>query len=149
MARATIEAERRMPYPPADLAALVGDVRAYPSFIPWMQSLTVLSETTANGARELVARAEVGWRAIRERFTSRVRATENAVVVGLVDGPFRHLENTWRFEPDGKGGSIIRFRVVYEFKSHFLQALVTANRSIVSDRIMKAFETEARRRFAR
>lgn len=149
MARATIEAERRMPYAPADLAALVGDVRAYPSFIPWMQSMAVLSETTANGARELVARAEIGWRAFRERFTSKIRATESSVDVDLVDGPFRYLENTWRFEPDGKGGAIIRFRVVFEFKSGILQTLAIANRAIVSDRIMKAFETEARRRFAR
>jgi coenzyme Q-binding protein COQ10 len=149
MVRATIEAERRMQYPPADLAALVGDVKAYPTFIPWLQSVTVLSESTVNGARELVARAEVGWKAIRERFTSKIRATETAVDVGLIDGPFRHLENSWRFEPDGQGGSIIRFKIVYEFKSHFLQALVNANRSTVSDRIMKAFETEARRRFSR
>jgi coenzyme Q-binding protein COQ10 len=149
MAQAVIEAERRMPYPPKDLAALVGDVRSYPSFLPWMQSLTVISETSANGVRETVARADVGWKAIRERFTSKIRAAELAVDVGLVDGPFRHLENSWRFEPDGKGGSIIRFKIVYEFKSRFLQTIVSANRAIVSDRIMKAFETEARRRFAR
>ncbi|MEJ0024058.1 MAG: type II toxin-antitoxin system RatA family toxin [Alphaproteobacteria bacterium] len=149
MARAIIEAERRMPYPPKDLAALVSDVRSYPSFIPWMRSLTVVSETCENGVREMVARAEVGWKAIHERFTSKVRATETSVDVGLVDGPFRHLENTWRFEPDGKGGSVIHFRVVYEFKNIFLQKLVSVNRSIASDRIMKAFETEARRRYAR
>jgi coenzyme Q-binding protein COQ10 len=149
MARAIIEAERGMPFPPKDLAALVGDVRSYPSFIPWMQSLTVLSETSSDGVREMVARADIGWKAIRERFTSKIRAGENAVDVGLVDGPFRHLENSWRFEPDGKGGSIIRFRIVYEFKNIFLQKLVSANRAIVSDRIMKAFEAEARRRFAR
>ncbi len=149
MARATIETERRLPYAPAELAALVGDVRSYPKFVPWMRSLTVLSENVESGVRELVARADVGWRAIHERFTSKIRATESSVDVALVDGPFRHLENAWRFEPDGKGGSVIHFRIVYEFRSPFLQALVTANRALVVDRIMKAFEGEARRRLLR
>jgi len=44
-------------------------------------------------------------------------------------------------------GAIVRCRIVYEFKNPFLQALVAANRAIVAERIMKAFEDEARRRF--
>jgi coenzyme Q-binding protein COQ10 len=136
-----------LPYAPDDLCRLVGDVRAYPRFIPWMRSLSVLSETENSGAKEIVAIAEVGWRAIKERFTSKVRLSRRSVDVALVDGPFKHLENSWRFESDDRGGAIVRFRIIYEFKNGLLQALVNANREIIADRIMKAFEQEAKRRF--
>lgn len=144
-----IETERRLPYAPADLSSLVSDVRRYPSFLPWLKKLDVLSESETDGVREMVARAEVGWRAISETFTSSIRVRGTDVDVGLVSGPFRKLENSWRFEPDGRGGSIIKFRVAFEFRALLLQAVASANRGIVSDRIMKAFETEASRRFAR
>lgn len=147
MALAVVEAERRLPYAPADLASLVSDVRTYPNFIPWVRKLDVLSETSVEGVRELVARAEIGWRAIHERFTSKIRVAGNRVDVGLVDGPFKRMENSWRFEDDGKGGSIIRFRVAFEFKSALLQGVAMLNRGIVADRIIAAFDKEAKRRF--
>ncbi|MGE3303027.1 MAG: type II toxin-antitoxin system RatA family toxin [Hyphomonadaceae bacterium] len=143
-----VEAERRLPYPPEALRDLVGDVRAYPTFIPWMLSLAVLSESVHGGVRELTARAVVGWRALREEFTSRVRIGADTVDVALVDGPFRVLENAWRFTPDGAGGAVVRFRVAYEFKSPLLQALASFNRERAADKIMQAFEAEAKRRFA-
>jgi coenzyme Q-binding protein COQ10 len=142
-----IESERRLPYAPDDLSSLVSDVRRYPDFLPWLKKLDVISDTEAGGVRELVARAWVGWRAISEQFTTRVRLKGTDVDVNLVSGPFRRLENAWRFEPDGQGGSLVKFRIVFEFKSLMLQTLASANRAIVADRIMKAFEAEAKKRF--
>lgn len=147
MTLAIVEVERRLPYAPGDLARLVSDVKTYPDFIPWVRKLDVLSETNTEGVREFVARAEVGWRAFHERFTSRVRASAARVDVALVDGPFRRLENTWRFEEDGKGGSIVRFRVAFEFKSAILQGVAMVNRGIVAERIIAAFDKEAKRRY--
>lgn len=147
MALAIVETERRLPYAPADLASLVSDVRTYPDFIPWVSKLDVLSEKNVDGVRELVARAEIGWRAIHESFTSKVRVAGARVDVGLVEGPFKRMENSWRFDDDGRGGSIIRFRVAFEFKSALLQGVAMLNRGIVADRIIAAFDKEAKRRF--
>jgi coenzyme Q-binding protein COQ10 len=145
----TIQAERRLPYAAADLMALVSDVRAYPDFIPWLKELTVLSEKSDGESTELVARAIVGWRSFVERFTSAVRTnrTEKTVDVGLVDGPFRKLENKWRFADDGQGGAIVKFWIAYQFKNPLLQALASVNRDLAAGRIMAAFEAEAKRRF--
>ena len=45
MSRTVIEAERVLPYAPADLCRLVGDVRVYPEFVPFLKSMRVLRET--------------------------------------------------------------------------------------------------------
>ena len=44
----------------------------------------------------------VGYRAIREKFTSRVTLDrpQCKVLVEYVEGPFSHLDNTWNFREE-------------------------------------------------
>ncbi len=127
---------------------MVGDVRAYPDFIPWIEDLKVTGEQQRDGEREAVAHVRVGWKHIQERFSTKVRCAPAAgeVDVSLVSGPFRTLRNEWRFSADGAGGSIVNFFIAYDFKNPILNALVKANRGKVVARIMAAFEAEAARR---
>ena len=146
--RTTIQAERVLPYAPADLCRMVGDVRAYPEFVPWLMSLRVTKEEPRDeGGWEGVAEAIVGWKAIRERFATTVRCepAKGEVDVSLVSGPFHALDNRWRFEPHGDGARV-RFWISYQFKNPVLQAVVAANKDKLAGRIMQAFETEAKRR---
>ncbi|MBL8531903.1 MAG: type II toxin-antitoxin system RatA family toxin [Hyphomonadaceae bacterium] len=149
MSRTTIQAERILPYRPDDLCRMVGDVRAYPQFIPWLQSLRVRSEEPREqGGWEGVAEAVVGWKAIRERFATKVRCepAKGEVDVALVSGPFHALDNRWRFAAHERGAQV-KFWISYQFKNPLLQAAVAANRDNVAARIMGAFEREAKRRF--
>jgi len=148
MAKTELEAERILPFAPGDLCRLVGDVREYPKFIPFLQSLRVVKEEPrAEGGWEGVASAIVGWKAITERFTTTVRCepAKGEVEVALVSGPLHALDNSWRFEAHEKG-ALVRFFISYHFKNPLLQAAVSANRDRLAQRIMSAFETEARRR---
>jgi len=148
MARTIIEAERVLPFAPDELCRLVGDVREYPKFIPWLQSLRVVKEEPlAEGGWQGVASAIVGWKAVTERFSTNVRSepAKGEVDVSLVSGPFHALDNRWRFEPHEKG-SKVRFWISYHFKNPVLNGLVSANKDKLANRIMSAFETEARRR---
>jgi coenzyme Q-binding protein COQ10 len=148
MSAKTLEAQRHLPYPPEALCAMVGDVRAYPDFIPWIEDLKVTGETELSGVREAVAHVRIGWKHLKERFSTKVRCAPAAgeVDVSLVSGPFRTLRNEWRFASDGVGGSMVRFLIAYDFKNPILNALVVANREKVVARIMAAFEAEAARR---
>lgn len=148
MTRTVIEAERVLPYAPADLCRMVGDVREYPKFIPFLQSLRVVKEEPRpEGGWEGVASATVGWKAITERFSTTVRCepAKGEVDVALVSGPLHALDNRWRFEPHEKGARV-RFWISYQFKNALLQAAISANRDRLATKIMSAFENEARRR---
>jgi coenzyme Q-binding protein COQ10 len=150
MSRTIIEAERLLPYSATDLCKLVGDVRAYPKFIPWLKRLKVLREAeNQNGGWDGEAEVFVGWQALTERFTCKIRCNPAAGAVDVtgLKGPFRSLENRWRFVPAENGGAKVRFWIAYEFKNPLLQSLLTANRDRVAQRILAAFETEAKRRF--
>ena len=150
MPRSIIEQERVLPYSAGDLCRLVGDVRAYPKFIPWLKSLKVPREqANPNGGWDGEAEVVVGWQALTERFTCKIRCNPvaGAVDVTGLKGPFRSLENRWRFLPAETGGAKVHFWIAYEFKNPLLQSLLTANRDRVAQRILSAFETEAKRRF--
>ena len=88
----------------------------------------------------------VGYKLIRERFTSRVMLDRPRlkVRVDYIDGPFSHLENIWTFsdEPEGDG-SRVGFFIDYEFKSRTLGALMGSMFDVAFRKFARAFEERA------
>ena len=105
---------------------LVADVEHYPEFLPLCEALTVRTRKERDGKVLLLADMTVGYKAIRETFTTQVllNKAERAIDVKYIDGPFKYLDNRWRFEPAGEGQSIVHFYIDYEFKSRILGALM-------------------------
>ncbi|HKR16680.1 type II toxin-antitoxin system RatA family toxin [Rhizorhapis sp.] len=131
---------RHLPYTPEQMFDLVSDVKRYPEFLPWVSAVRVRS----NNDSEMVADLIVGFKALRESFTSRVhkvRPTE--VDVDYVEGPLKHLHNHWRFRPDGKGGSFVEFSVDFSFKSHLFEMLAGQMFDKALRKMIGAFETRA------
>ena len=138
--------ERVLPYRPDQLFDLVGDVRAYPNFIPWISSIRIGAEQReGDGVSVLDAEAAVGFSVIKERFATRVRrdAGELAIEVKLISGPFRVLVNDWTFEPHPIGAKII-FDIEFEFKSKLLDLMLRANFDYAVRRLIGCFEERAK-----
>ena len=97
-------------------------------------------------AEQLVAGMTVGYKLIRETFTSRVMLDRPRlkVRVDYIDGPFSHLENIWTFrdDPDG-GGSRVGFFIDYEFRSRTLGALMGSMFDVAFRKFARAFEERA------
>lgn len=124
--------------------ALVADIERYPEFLPMCEALTVRSRRERDGVTLLVADMTVGYKAIRETFTSQVvlKPAESVIDVKYVDGPFKYLSNRWAFVP-GEGGSEIHFFIDYEFKSRILGALMGAMFDRAFRMFAEAFEQRA------
>ncbi|MCI4678407.1 SRPBCC family protein [Rhodoblastus acidophilus] len=131
---------------PQQMFDLVADVEAYPQFVPLCQALRVKRRFSgADGAEVVLAEMEVGYKAIRERFTSRVTLNRAArrIDVEYVDGPFSHLENIWRFVDADEGKCRIEFYIAYEFRSRMLAALMGSMFDAAFRKFAFAFETRA------
>lgn len=99
---------------------LVADVARYPEFLPWVSAVRVRSES----ATELTADLIVGFKGLRENFTSRVEKDRPIrIAVDYVDGPLKFLRNEWDFKPQDGGGCTIGFMVDFAFKSKIFEAL--------------------------
>jgi coenzyme Q-binding protein COQ10 len=137
---------RVLPYEPRQLFDLVGDVERYPEFVPWVLRLRTWNPRAEGEGVSLVdAEAEVGFSFIHERFATRVRRDGPALAidVDLISGPFRRLQNRWRFEPDPQG-ALLRFSIDFEFKSRLLDALLAANLHRAVTRLVACFEARAK-----
>ena len=109
------------------------------------KALTVRSRKERDGRTVLVADMTVGYKAIRETFTSQVhlKPDENAIDVKYLDGPFRYLSNIWRFDAAADGGTDIHFFIDYEFKSRILGAMMGAMFDRAFRMFTNAFEKRA------
>ncbi|QPC93152.1 type II toxin-antitoxin system RatA family toxin [Mesorhizobium sp. INR15] len=138
------EATRRVAHTPEQMFALVADIEAYPQFLPLCESLTVRSRKEREGRTMLVADMSVGYKAIRETFSTQVllKPDENTIDVRYIDGPFKYLSNVWRFEP-AVGGCNVRFFIDYEFKSRILGAVMGTMFDRAFRMFAEAFEKRA------
>jgi coenzyme Q-binding protein COQ10 len=119
---------RQVHHSATDMFDLVADIEAYPRFVPLCERLVVRSRRTVGDQEILVATMTVAYRFIRESFSTRVSLDRPAfrIHAEYLEGPFRYLDNIWRFEPRGRGDSVVRFNIDYEFRSRALSLLMGA-----------------------
>lgn len=137
---------RRLPYTPEQLFALVGDVERYPEFLPWVTSMRTWNRRPISDAVEAFdAEARIRFAIVREMFSTRVKLDSAALAVDtdLISGPFRRLENHWKFTPDSIGTKL-DFAIDFEFRSRLLEKLASANAGRAIYRLMSCFEARAR-----
>ncbi len=128
-----------LPYAPEQLFDLVADVRRYPEFLPWCVGARVISRTD----NELIADLTIGFKMFRETFRSQVTLERpHHVHVQYLTGPFRYLNNHWRFHPVEKGTEV-DFFVDFEFKSRLLQAVIGTVFNEAVRLMVRAFERRA------
>ena len=136
-----------LPYAPEQLFRLVGDVARYPEFVPWITAMrTWNARKLSDGVDAVDAEAGVGFSFLREKFATRVRrdAHNHQIDVSLLSGPFRKLENRWRFIDAGHGCTRIEFDIDFLFKSRLLETLLRANFGHAVDKLIGCFEARAK-----
>jgi coenzyme Q-binding protein COQ10 len=131
---------RHLPYSPEQMFDLVADVARYGEFLPWVAAVRVRE----NSDTLMVADLVVGFKAISERFTSRVtKERPNRIHVDYIDGPLKYLFNEWHFRPDGKGGTQVDFTVDFAFKSRIFEMLAGQVFDKALRKMIGAFESRA------
>ncbi|MDB5689366.1 MAG: putative oligoketide cyclase [Sphingomonas bacterium] len=131
---------RHLPYSPEQLFDLVADVPRYQEFLPWVVAVRVRTDSET----EMVADLVVGFKALRERFTSRVlKVRPNTIRVDYVEGPLKYLRNDWTFRPDGAGGTYLDFAVDFAFRSRIFEAIAGQMFDRALRKMIGAFEARA------
>lgn len=131
---------RRLPYSPEQMFDLVADVGSYAEFLPWVTAVRVRSDSET----EMIADVIVGFKGLRESFSSRVHKEKpESVHVDYLEGPLSHLSNHWRFRPDGEGGVLIDFEVDFAFKNKLFEILAGQMFDKALRKMIGAFEARA------
>ncbi|HAA93722.1 MAG TPA: ubiquinone-binding protein [Rhodospirillaceae bacterium] len=133
--------QRHLAHPPEAIFDLVADVSAYPEFLPWCTATRILKQSES----EMIAEMAVGYKGIREIYKSDVQLDREglAIAVSAIDGPFKTLDNRWRFSPSEEGGCEVDFSIEFEFRSWLLQRVIGAFFEQAVGRMVAAFEARA------
>jgi ribosome-associated toxin RatA of RatAB toxin-antitoxin module len=124
-----------LPYPAADVFAIVNDVHRYPEFLPWCSAAAVLEET----ADEVVAALSLSASGISETFTTRNRLTPfEKIDMVLVSGPFRKLSGGWTFTRLGEDAGC-RVELELDFQFSGVKSLLGGVFNRAADQMVDAF----------
>ncbi len=133
--------QRYLPYTPEQLFDLVAAVDLYPVFLPWC----IASRIKKREGHVFYADLVIGYKMVREKFTSRVTALRpDHIHVEYLDGPMKYLSNHWRFLPQEKGGCVIDFYIDFEFKNKIFQNLMGVFFDKLVRKMVESFEKRAK-----
>jgi len=106
-----------VPYSAEEMFALVDDIGAYQSFLPWCSESVVLSRE----GDEVRGRLSLSKSGIEKSFTTCNRAQKNKMIeMRLEEGPFHHLEGFWRFDALAEDACKISLDLEFEFSNKLL-----------------------------
>jgi len=130
----------RLPYSAEQMFDLVADVGRYQEFLPWV----VATRVKFDDGSEMIADMLVGFKALREKFTSRVeKVRPREINVHYVDGPMRDLDNKWTFHPVSDTACDVEFDVRFTFRNALFEKLAGQYFDKAFRKMVAAFEARA------
>ena len=124
-------------YSPAEMYTLVNDIKAYPEFLPWCRSSQILSATEDS----IEASVEISKGSLNKSFTTRNLLQKNKMIeMKLLEGPFKHLEGYWRFNPlKDPSACKITLDLEFEFNSKLVALAVGPVFSKIANTMVDSF----------
>ena len=133
---ATVEKTVLVAYSAEQMYDLVDKVEDYPKFLPWCggSSVVVQSGDTVH------ATVHIDYHHLKQQFTTEnVRIPPHRIDMTLQDGPFKHLDGSWRFVPLSETACKIEFHLHYEFSNKLLEKLVGPVFHYIANSFVDAF----------
>ncbi|MEK6749835.1 MAG: type II toxin-antitoxin system RatA family toxin [Pseudomonadota bacterium] len=125
----------------SQMYALVDDIPAYPQFLPWCKS----AHEHARNEDEVQASLEIARGGFQRAFTTQNRLQKDKIIeMRLVEGPFKHLQGFWRFEPLDEGACKVSLDIEFEFNSRLLALTLGPIFGQICNSLVDAFLTRAK-----
>lgn len=138
----TIHKSALVPYSAEQMYKLVDDIPAYPEFLPWCSG----SKEINRREDEVEASLDIAHSGVHKSFTTRNRLEINKTIeMQLVEGPFKHLNGVWRFEPLGDAGSKVVLDLEFDFSNKLLGMTFGRLFSKIASSLVDAFIQRAQK----
>ena len=130
------------------LINLVLDIEKYPEFVPFCMGAKVYEKKVQGNLLLIVGDLTIGKGPFKDTYKSDVKYNkkEDSIFVTNLDGPLKHLENTWYFK-EKNNVTEISFEVDFELKNEFLNIVMTKSFQFALDKIAEAFQKRAEKLF--
>jgi coenzyme Q-binding protein COQ10 len=127
------------------LFELVLDVEKYPEFLPWCSKVKLVKILDENNFH---ADLTVNFKAFDYTYTSLITKYENdeelRVDVKVIKGPFKSLNNSWKFIDLKDGTCQVEFDIDLEMNNFFLNKILKFIFDSAYKMMVQSFEKRAR-----
>ena len=126
------------------LIDLVLDIEKYPEFVPFCVNAKVYEKKEKGNLLLIIADLTIGKGPFEDTYKSDVKYNkkEDSIFVTNLDGPLKHLKNTWHFN-EKNNITEVYFEVDFELKNEFLNIVMTKSFQFALDKIAEAFQKRA------
>jgi len=126
------------------LIELVLDIEKYPEFVPFCVGAKVYEKKEKANLLLIIGDLTIGKGPFKDTYKSDVKYNkkEDSIFVTNLDGPLKHLENTWLFKEENNVTEV-SFEVDFELKNEFLNIIMTKSFQFALDKIAEAFQKRA------
>ena len=126
------------------LIDLVLDIEKYPEFVPFCVDAKIYEKKEKDNLLLIIADLTIGKGPFKDTYKSDVKYNkkENSIFVTNLDGPLKHLKNTWLFKEENNVPEI-SFEVDFELKNEFLNIVMTKSLQFALDKIAESFQKRA------
>ena len=126
------------------LIDLVLDIEKYPEFVPFCIGAKVYEKKEKGNLLLIVGDLTIGKGPFKDTYKSDIKYNkkEDSIFVTNLDGPLKHLENTWHFKEENNMIEVF-FEIDFELKNEFLNIVMAKSFQFVLDKIAEAFQKRA------
>ena len=130
------------------LINLVLDIEKYPIFVPFCVNAKIYEKKEEGDLLLIIADLTIGKGPFKDTYKSYVKFNkkEDSIFVTNIDGPLKHLKNTWYFKQE-KNITEISFEVDFELKNELLNIVMKKSFQFALDKIAEAFQKRAEHLF--
>ncbi len=126
------------------LIEMVLDIEKYPEFVPWCIEGKIHEKIETEDLIQIKGHLKVGKKFLNETYNSLVlfHKQKDLIIVTNISGPFKHLENEWKFKEINEKTQL-EFNIDFELKNSFLNKIMQKYFDFGLNKIADAFEERA------
>ena len=126
------------------LIDIVLDIEKYPEFVPFCMGAKVYEKKEKGNLLLIVGDLTIGKGPFKDTYKSDIKYNkkEDSIFVTNLDGPLKHLENTWHFKEENNMIEVF-FEIDFELKNEFLNIVMARSFQFALDKIAETFQKRA------
>ena len=139
------EENKTVSYTKDQMFDLVADIDRYDEFLPWCNNSKIISSSTEGDKQIIIADLEIGYDQFVYTYRSEVKLHKDKTEINVrnLDGPFKYLENNWKFNTLSEHECEIQFNIDFELNISLLDMLMKKFFDLAFQKMVDAFISRA------
>ena len=139
------EESKTVSYTKDQMFDLVADIDRYDEFLPWCNNSKIINTSIKDDIKIVIADLEIGYDQFVYTYRSEVKLHKDKSEINVrnLDGPFKYLENNWKFVTVNESECEIKFKIDFELNITLFDILMRKFFDLAFQKMMDAFISRA------